>query len=79
MKKVKPKREEPIMTRAKETPPGSGQIPEYKSPPSRINRPLSKFTTGHRKSGTVQNRVTHLLLAALQAAIVNTLIPRALP
>ena len=30
------------MTRAKETQPGSGQIPEYKSPPSRINISLRK-------------------------------------
>ncbi len=30
------------MTRAKETPPGSGQMPDYKSPPSRLVHSLRK-------------------------------------
>ena len=36
------------MTRVKETPPGSGQMPEYKSHPSRINASLREAYDGMR-------------------------------
>lgn len=36
------------MTRAKETPPGSGQLPQYKSHPSRINISLRKAYDNQR-------------------------------
>lgn len=44
------------MTRVKETAPGSGDMPQYKSPPSRINISLRKAYDNQRQNAAIRSK-----------------------